>query len=66
MLGHVVVVVDSPYSESYLNWMLQYWSMSPLWSPVRTASRTWTGCSITEACRGRSRCWQPGRVESSG
>ena len=56
MLERVVVVVGSPYSESYMDWMLQCWSVSSLWSAVRTASRTWTRCRIAGACRGRSWC----------
>ena len=27
--------------------------MSSLWSAVRTANRTWTGCCIARTCRGR-------------
>ena len=64
MLEHVVDVVDSPYSDSYVDWMLYCWSMSSMWSVVRTVSRTWIGCCNAGACRCQSWCWQLGRVES--
>ena len=40
LLKRVVDVGGSPYSEPYVDWMLQCWSVSTLWSAVRTASRT--------------------------
>ena len=37
MLEHVVDTVGSSYSESYVEWILQCWSMS--WSKLVTLSR---------------------------
>ena len=45
--------------------VVQCWSMSLMWSSVRTVSRTWTGCCITGACRGQNWYWLLGHIESS-